>query len=84
MKILERAQEEMSGPPTYHDVHAICDAENITVPKMTDIIERLKDAGYFASRTSFSPISIRTDANRQDIVSIIKELADKHRPCSKA
>ncbi|MHC1591410.1 MAG: hypothetical protein ACXQS8_04950, partial [Candidatus Helarchaeales archaeon] len=76
-KMLDIAREELKGPPTYHDLHALCDASELPIPKINAVIQELKNLGYFASRTSFSPISIRTTADRSILTSVIKDLVKK-------
>lgn len=75
-KILETVLEEIGGPATYHDLHVLCDQEDISVPKMVSVIGTLQERGLFASRTVFSPTSIRTDADRHTLVSIVKQLVE--------
>ena len=64
----------MEGPATYHDIHVLCDKENISIPKMSSIIENLQEQNFFAARTSFIPTALRTNAKRTELVRIIKKL----------
>lgn len=60
-KLLEIIAQELENP-FYHDVHKICKKLKIEAPPMEKIIEKLKKAGYKASRTHFSPTSLKTNA----------------------
>lgn len=60
-KLLEIVAKELENP-FYHDVHKICKKLKIEAPSMEKIIEKLEEAGYTASRTHFSPTSLKTNA----------------------
>jgi tRNA (guanine26-N2/guanine27-N2)-dimethyltransferase len=74
LKLLHLILEEAKGPLTYQNIHRICDQYKQSAPPMAKILQALHDAGNFASRTHFSPVSIRTSASRPEIVKIIQQL----------
>ncbi len=49
--------------PMYYDHHSICERLNVTPGKIDDIVERLKESGYMASRTHFCGLGIKTNAS---------------------
>jgi tRNA (guanine26-N2/guanine27-N2)-dimethyltransferase len=74
LKLLQLILDESKGPVTYQNIHRICDQYNLNVPPMAKILQVLQDEGEFASRTHFSPHSIRTSALRPKIVETIQHL----------
>lgn len=70
LKLLERCYEESPGPATFYDLHKICKVLKISAPPITDVLDKLQEEGYFASRTHIKPTGIKTDAP----VEIIKEI----------
>ena len=70
--MLQFVLEEVGGPLTYHNIHRLCKEHKISAPPMKWLIEILRQKGFFASRTHFSRISIRTDALRHKIAQIIQ------------
>lgn len=49
-------------PATYYDVHRICSDLRISAPKIDKIINSLRELGFRATRTHYSPVGIKTDA----------------------
>lgn len=60
-KLLETIAEELENP-FYYDVHKICKKLKIEAPSMEKIIKKLEEGGHKASRTHFSPTSLKMDA----------------------
>ncbi|MDD1777223.1 MAG: tRNA (guanine(10)-N(2))-dimethyltransferase [Candidatus Helarchaeota archaeon] len=73
LKLLHLILEEAKGPLTYQNIHRICDQSKQSAPPMAKILQALHDAGHFASRTHFSPVSIRTSAPRPEVLKIIQQ-----------
>lgn len=48
--------------PFYYDIHRLCKSLKVNVPPFRDLISKLKDEGYTASRTHFALTAIKTDA----------------------
>ncbi len=64
---ISRMLSEMGGevgmPPYYYDVHALCGLGNLkSVPTMESVLGALRQAGFPAVRTHFSPVGIKTAA----------------------
>ncbi|MFO7872644.1 MAG: tRNA (guanine(10)-N(2))-dimethyltransferase [Candidatus Undinarchaeales archaeon] len=60
--------EEVGQAPLFYDVHEVFRGSSI--PKLERIVEKLKENGFKASRTHFSPVGIRTNAGIKDIKKI--------------
>jgi tRNA (guanine26-N2/guanine27-N2)-dimethyltransferase len=72
MKYLRLWLEEAEAPPTYYDVNEVASINRSSPPKVDWMLERLRDNGFFASKTHFSPTAFKTDANTQEILSFLK------------
>lgn len=71
LKLLERCYEESFGPTTFYDLHKVCKVLKISAPPLTDVLEKLREEGYFASRTHIKPTGIKTNASVETIKTII-------------
>lgn len=70
LKLINFAYEESNAPATYYDLHEICRNLKISAPKLMDVLNSLKEKGYFASRTHFKPTGIKTSAPVDEIKKI--------------
>ncbi len=70
--LLNRCAEEAEGPPAFYDVHELAKRAGASPPKIIEFIAKLRERGYFASRTHFSGTGFRTDAPMDEIVEIFK------------
>jgi len=62
-KMLSLMDTEVGMPPYYFNIHDMCKRERtVSVPNTESVLAKLKDAGFTAYRTHFSPISIKTGA----------------------
>lgn len=61
-KLLNTAYLEADAPATYYDIHQVCKNLKTSAPRLDDVIEALRNEGYFVSRTHFKPTGIKTDA----------------------
>ena len=62
-RMLSEMLGEVGMPPYYYNVHAICKfGRTVSVPAMGAVMDALRDGGYRALRTHFSPVSIKSDA----------------------
>ncbi|MBI4447556.1 hypothetical protein HY643_01115 [Candidatus Woesearchaeota archaeon] len=52
----------------FFDLHQISRTYKKDIPKISEAISKLKEKGFQASRTHFSPTSIRTNANIKDFL----------------
>ncbi|KUO41203.1 MAG: hypothetical protein AVW06_01735 [Hadesarchaea archaeon DG-33-1] len=70
--LLSRCVDEADGPPTFYDVNEVAGRAKVSPPKLAEIIARLRKRGYFASRTHFSGVGLRTDAPLDEIICALK------------
>lgn len=69
-KLLNTAYLEVDAPATYYDIHQVCKNLKTSAPRLDDVIEALRNEGYFVSRTHFKPTGIKTNAP----LTILKEI----------
>jgi tRNA (guanine26-N2/guanine27-N2)-dimethyltransferase len=65
-KLLRTAIEEVDLPG-FHDTDSLSSLFRKEQPKIDCLVEKLRDEGYMASRTIFSPKGIKTDAPLKEI-----------------
>ena len=71
-KTIELMQGELDMPPWFYEIHKTCARLKIQPPPKTEILlKRLRESGFRAFKTHFSPIGIKTDA---DICAFAKAL----------
>lgn len=63
---------ESELPPFYYDLHYLARVVKIKLPKMDDFIAELKKQGFKSGRTHFCPTAIKTDANYEQVVKMLK------------
>lgn len=74
ISLLERLRDEVEGPPTYYNLHNLADRLNVPVPPFRIIIDELRGANEFCSRTHFSPHAIRTSATEERLTKLFLKL----------
>ncbi len=75
VKLLSLILEEAAlGDKVHQRIDALCSSLKISMPKINSLIEALKDYGFNASRTHFTPIGVRTTATYGVISSVLAEL----------
>jgi tRNA (guanine26-N2/guanine27-N2)-dimethyltransferase len=76
-RLLTRIDEEWEAPLFYYrtDVHSARLA--VKPPKISSVLDALRESGYKATRTHFDPNGFRTDAPNREVSSIVKSLANK-------
>ncbi len=72
-RFLERIKEEVEAPPLYFDIHKICKKMRISSPPIEYLIKKLSEDSHIATRTHFSPVAVKTDADIETIKEILKE-----------
>ena len=77
LKLLNTCYEEAETPVAFYDIHVICRNLKVSAPKLLNVLDALKNQGYIAVRTHFSPLGIRTDADITVIKEIILKLLDE-------
>ena len=69
-KLLEVCGSE-ADLPLYYDHHRICRRLGITPKKADQVVDALREAGWKASRTHFTGVGIKTDAEVRDVEEIL-------------
>ena len=62
------AEESTIHTLGYYDIHELASKHKIQIPKFETIIQRLKEKGYQATRTHFTPTGIRTNATYKEMM----------------
>jgi len=73
-RVLELLAEEADGPPTYYSLPKLCDALDLGLPPVRELVSALRERGWWASRTHFDPQGVRTNAPAKELVKAIREL----------
>jgi len=76
LKLLNQCHAEAESPATFYDIHEICRVLKASAPKIDLVIEKLKENGFIATKTHFSPLGIKTNADNKEITNIVKEIID--------
>ena len=74
LKLLNSCYIESESPSTFYDVHSICRLLKVSAPKLDLIFNELKKEKYFAVKTHFNPLGIKTNAPLSEIKKIILKL----------
>jgi tRNA (guanine26-N2/guanine27-N2)-dimethyltransferase len=72
IKLMEKIVKEAEMPPFYYDIHRLTKRFKKEIPKTEKILKKLKNKGFKASRTHFSPVSIKTDARIKHLRTILR------------
>jgi tRNA (guanine26-N2/guanine27-N2)-dimethyltransferase len=70
--LLYRCIEEAGGPPTFYDHHDLSRRAGVSAPKLLEVISKLRGMGYFASRTHFSDVGLRTNAPLEELLEVFR------------
>ncbi len=70
-KLLDLWLEEADSPPLFYDVNEIASLTKTHALPIRSIIGKLKENGFAASRTHFSPTGFKTDAKISDIKALV-------------
>ncbi|ASJ03188.1 tRNA (guanine(10)-N(2))-dimethyltransferase [Thermococcus profundus] len=71
LKFLEVLREELDVP-FHYDTHAIARRNGLELRKVKAVVEELKNRGYAATRTHFSPTAVKTDAPFNAVLEALK------------
>ncbi len=74
LKLLNTCLNEANAPVGYYEIHKVCKNLKTSAPPIMDVMNLLKEKGYFVSRTHFSPTSIKTDSGIVELKKIILSL----------
>ncbi len=70
VSLLGLCADESAGPPTFYNVNELSSTLKKPPPRMDEFGDRIKESGFFFSRTHFSGNGFRTDAPFEEIVKI--------------
>ncbi|WP_297475557.1 tRNA (guanine(10)-N(2))-dimethyltransferase [Thermococcus sp.] len=73
LPFLKLLNEEFDTP-FHYDTHALARRNGLQARKLVDLIEILRERGYNATRTHFSPKAIKTDAPFEEVLDALKKL----------
>jgi tRNA (guanine26-N2/guanine27-N2)-dimethyltransferase len=65
-KLLDTVQQELNEP-THYDHHRLCKRWNRTASSMDEVIDRLQDHGFAATRTHYGGTTFKTPAMVNEI-----------------
>jgi len=72
-KLMDIVRRELSIP-MYYESSMICRRLKMVQPRLSDVMEKLRKKGFLASRTHFSRDGFKTDASREEIEEVFREL----------
>tara|TARA_B100000029_G_scaffold19674_1_gene19771 strand:- start:3351 stop:4391 length:1041 start_codon:yes stop_codon:yes gene_type:complete len=70
-KLINILKLECKGPLGLQDLVTLSQEIKINMPKIDSVIEILKSKGFFASRSIFSPLGIRTNASKSVCLDVV-------------
>ncbi|MGH9921785.1 MAG: ArsR family transcriptional regulator, partial [Nitrososphaerales archaeon] len=73
-KLLSMARDEASLPPSYCSVDEIAEALKVTPPAISALIDKLKDSGFVASRTSLKMTGFKTNARYDEVLEALRAI----------
>lgn len=73
-RFLELARVEVNTVGYYH-LHFLAKELKTSIPPVKKVIEALKDLGFEASRSAFEPRAVKTNAPKEVVEAIIREIA---------
>lgn len=79
-RLLDLFREEAETPPLFSTTDELASRAGISPPPLRPLIERLKEGGHSACRTSFHPKGLKTDAPWDEVVRLAKGFGDPSGP----
>lgn len=76
LKLLNTCLEEANAPITFYDIHVICRNLKISAPKLIDVMDKLKEKGFIATRTHFNPVGVKSNIGIVELKEIIESLSN--------
>lgn len=70
-KILTKIKEE-AHVPFYYDLHKLAKVHKFTLKKTDRVIEKLREMGFQASRTHFTPTGVKTNADLSSLLNVMQ------------
>lgn len=74
-RMLALMKSESDAPVTYFVVDKMCDALNLPVPSVGDVVEAFREEGFHASLTHFNSRGIRSNAPAGRFAQILRRLS---------
>lgn len=75
--ILSRIAEEADNPPFYYKTDSFARSLRIRPPRIMGVVEALRNSGHQASRTHFDPKGFRTNMKFEELVVLLRGLAEE-------
>ena len=79
-KLLALVQEECEAPAFYYRTDVLSARLKTKPPKLTSLLEGLREKGYQATRTHFDPTGFRSNAPAVEIASVTRSLSGEAKP----
>jgi tRNA (guanine26-N2/guanine27-N2)-dimethyltransferase len=73
-KMLGLWREEATSPPLFYRVDEMAKRTKHAPPKLSDLVDRVREEGAVASRTHFDPKGIKTDMSIQDLLDTVRRM----------
>jgi tRNA (guanine26-N2/guanine27-N2)-dimethyltransferase len=70
--LINTIRDEVGSPPTFYSLDELCSRLRISSLPLDFVLEKLRGAGFKASRTHFHERGLRTDAGVSDLESLLK------------
>jgi len=75
--ILSCTGEEVNNSPFYYRTDSFARSLRIRPPRIARVVEALQESGHQASRTHFDPKGFRTNMKIEELVALLRNLAEK-------
>jgi len=67
LELLKTVEKEIDAP-LFYDIHELAHLYRTKIPKTEEMIKKIKELGFDASATHFSPVSVKTDADINNVL----------------
>ncbi len=58
----------------FYDTHFVCEKNKLSIPKINDLIEKLREQNFLAEQSIFLKTAIKTNASFEDFLKTMKDL----------
>lgn len=72
MRMLQLIEQESVLPPFYYDLHVIAKLNRKPIPRIEDVMKKLRAKGFVASRTHFCPTAVKTDSDIRSLLGCLR------------
>ncbi|HLI45831.1 MAG TPA: tRNA (guanine(10)-N(2))-dimethyltransferase, partial [Geobacterales bacterium] len=73
-KLLETINQEAEMPAFFYTLDSLASKIGVVEPKLVEMIQKIRDNGFLASRTHLHPKGIKTNADYHEVINILKEI----------